>query len=455
MRQCFEQHRAISLTEPHLSELHALQAEAQQHFLQTQPYCLQSKKTTSSSIEHLLQRNYGLQLTPCTYDSLDSVFHCSIENRNTAMFVLLNGWYLYRHSALTIFPDGVVAGSLRAALKQFPEWVLPHLKETEYVLNNDMVTLNKALFYDGFFIYVPDNVIADSPLQMVNLVRTTNPLLIPNRDIVILGKNASLKMAHCHDTIQHGKTLIDDVTHIHLGDGASLHYYKIENKEHDSLLFDHVFVEQGAGSRLYSGTLTFNAGHAQNYLSTNLRGPHAEARLNGLYLVDKKQQIQNHVFVNHIAPDCKSHQLYKGIADEEATASFHGHILVNEHATRTEAYQSSKNITLTNTAHVTTQPFLEIYTDDVQCSHGATIGQLNDDALFYLRSRGICEYHARMLLMHAFTKEITDTIDIHSLRDAMTELVEKRLRGELQSCQNCILCCNDKKELPWQMDIKI
>ena len=170
--------------------------------------------------------------------------------------------------------------------------------------------------------------------------------------------------------------------------------------------------------------------------------------------MDKNQHVDNQVFIDHAVPDCTSNELFKGILDDHATAVFNGHILVRKDAQRTNAYQTNRNILLTDKATVNAKPFLEIYADDVKCSHGATVGQLDDNALFYIKSRGISEYNARLLLMYAFAAEVINEITIQPLKDRMDDLVKKRLRGELAVCDQCVLHCKHQ-EKKYEFDIDI
>jgi Fe-S cluster assembly protein SufD len=215
----------------------------------------------------------------------------------------------------------------------------------------------------------------------------------------------------------------------------------MENKSAESVLTNQIQVHQKTNSQFYSNIITFNAGKVNNFLHVHLNEPFADAQLNGLYLVDKQQAICNEVKVYHHAPDCTSRQLYKGIVDDKAHATFNGHIVVQQDAQRTVAFQINKNIALTDDAHVYTQPFLEIYADDVKCSHGATVGQLDENALFYLRSRGICQKNARMLLMFAFANEVAQTVEIEALSERLSQMIQQRLKGELHVCSQCALHC--------------
>ena len=211
-------------------------------------------------------------------------------------------------------------------------------------------------------------------------------------------------------------------------------------------------MNQQAHTLFHSHAITFNAGFVGNDIHINLNEPFAEANLYGLYLVDKSQRCDNRITVAHRAADCKSRQLYKGIMDDEAEASFLGHVVVKPDAQRTVALQTNRNILLTDKAKINTKPFLEIYADDVQCSHGATVGQLDDEALFYLRSRGIGERSARKLLMFAFANEVVQFVEIQGLRDRLGDMVQRRLNGELTICDQCLLHNAEHRDMIFPID---
>ncbi|HQI70669.1 MAG TPA: SufD family Fe-S cluster assembly protein [Bacteroidales bacterium] len=184
-----------------------------------------------------------------------------------------------------------------------------------------------------------------------------------------------------------------------------------------------------------------------------MAGSGSEAKVYGLYLMDREQHVDNQVYVDHQVPETLSYEQFKGIIDENASAVFNGHIHVCPDAQKTEAYQSNKNILLTDTARVTTKPFLEIYADDVKCSHGATVGQLDPEAMFYLKSRGICDRNAKMLLMYAFAGEIANKINIEVLRNRIDAMIVKRLKGELSICDQCVLHCKENEMINFKIDM--
>ena len=396
-------------------------------------------------------QRYHIQSTPDPYRPVKEYFQCQVSNMGSEMLPMLNGWYVHEGESLTTYPNGVIVGSLKAALQQYPELVKPFLNAQEDDAD-PLIVSNAQQFTDGVFLYIPDNVKVEKPFQIVSLVNSREDLLVQNRNLIHVGQNSEVSVIQCDDSTRYGKTFLNVVTEIQLAEHAQFHYYKTENKEAESLLFHHLYVNQQAHSLFHSNAITFNAGYVCNNIRINLNEPFAEANLYGLYLVDKNQHCDNRIRVVHHAPDCKSRQLYKGIMDDEAQAGFLGHVVVKPDAQRTVALQTNRNILLTDKAKINTKPFLEIYADDVQCSHGATVGQLDDEALFYLRSRGIALRTARKLLMFAFANEVVQFVEIQALRDRLSDMVQRRLNGELTICDQCLLHNAEHSDMIFPID---
>lgn len=389
---------------------------------------------------------------PYTYDLVPSdehvdirkIFQCEIHNFETYLFTQLNGWYVWEKSPLSTLPEGAYVGSMQAARLQFPELFEKHYGKYANIETGALEALNTAFAMDGIFVYVPDGVEVKKPIQMVNIVNEEEDLFLQPRNLVIIGKNAKLTLVHCDDSILHKNNFTNAVTEVVVGENAEIDHYKLQNKDDDCTLINNNYFHLSDYSRLTSNTLTFNGGLIRNETRVTIDGSKAEANIYGLYLMDRNQHVDNRVFVDHAKPDSYSNELFKGIIDENASAAFNGHILVRRDAQKTLAYQSNRNITLTDTARIDTNPFLEIYADDVKCSHGATVGQLDTDALFYLRTRGICERNARMLLMYAFAAEIAMKMTLPELRERTEDMIERRLKGELSICDQCVLHCRDE-----------
>ncbi len=395
---------------------------------------------------------YTTQAEPCPYRPIEEVFKCQIWNLETVTLPMLNGWFVHDQKPLITLDNGVVIGSLKVAIQRYPEIIERCHNAFQQAEKDELTLLNEQQYTDGVFIYVPDNMRVQVPFQIISIVDAQSDLLVQNRHVVYVGKNAEMSLIQCDDSVRYAHTFLNVVTEVFMAENAQLHYYKTENKEKESLLFNHLYVHQEGHSHFLSNTITFNAGYIQNNIQVDLCEPFADVQLYGLYLVDKSQQCENRIKVHHRATDCTSHQLYKGIADDEAEAGFHGHVVVYPDAQRTAAFQTNRNIQLTDKARVNTTPFLEIYADDVQCSHGATVGQLDDEALFYLRSRGISAHNARKLLMFAFANEIVNVVEISALQERLGDMVQRRLNGELTICDQCMLSNADQRDFVFPID---
>ena len=230
---------------------------------------------------------------------------------------------------------------------------------------------------------------------------------------------------------------------LEIGEGATVELYRLQGPFTQAEHITDTNVAMQQGSTLRMCTVTLGGSHVRNNVVVRMKGEECTLEADGLYLIDHDQQCDNYIFVEHAMPRCHSRELYKGIIDDAARARFNGHVLVQDGAVKTEAYQTNRNILLTDKAHVDTRPFLEIYNDDVKCSHGSTIGQLDEQALFYLQTRGISHRTAITMLSYAFCDEVIRMIAPEGLREAVGDMVKKRLHGELApSCDECAIKCS-------------
>jgi Fe-S cluster assembly protein SufD len=410
-----------------------------------------------TNLKSFLEKTYDLEFEAQSGNEQDnSILQCEINQFDTDLFTQYNGKWIGEASQLRIYPNGTIVGSLSAAIQQYPQLMEPYFGKLANNSLHGLVALNTALFDEGYFIYVPDGVDHTRSLQMVNIINSKQNIFTNTRNLVILGKNARLRLVHCDDSMDFQHSFINNVTEIQLAEGSNMEYYKLQNKDDSTAIMTTTFVNQHRDSAFNSNTIVLNGGMVRNDTQVVLAGKGADAQVVGLFLMDRKQFVDNHVFIDHAVANCTSNQLFKGIVDEEARAVFNGHTLVRKDAQQTIAYQSNNNIQLTDTSKIDSHPFLEIYADDVKCSHGATVGQLKTNALFYLMQRGICERNARMLLMVAFVGQIVDRISLPNLRTSINELVRKRLKGELSSCEQCsIQCADPDKPLHFEIDMSL
>ncbi len=367
---------------------------------------------------------------------------CNIPNLDTKRLPLLNGSYNGEGKPLEILENGVIMGSLKEAMKQFPDLVKEYFGAYSSCNQNGFLALNTALAIEGIFIYIPKNVSMEQPLQILNVINSSRNLFIQTRNLIILEENSRLKLIQCDDSYNQQKSFSNHVTEIFVRENAFLEHCKLQNLNDESGLLNLNYWQLEQNAQMATYAVTLNGGLIRNHTDIALKGNRSNAQVNGLYLMDKNQKINNYVFIDHAVPDCQSKELFKGILDENAQGVFNGHILVRKNASGTQAFQNNKNLLLTSKSKIITKPFLEIYNDDVKCSHGAATGQLDENALFYLRSRGISEHMARTLLMQAFCDEVISKISIESLRNRLKNIIQKRLRGELSICEQCSLHCS-------------
>lgn len=408
-----------------------------------------------TDVDALTEDDYVHELkAPVVTENIEDIFQCDVHDFDTETISMLNGWYISKTGDLKTMPDGVVVGSIGAAMKAYPELFEKHYGKITGSESNGFVQINTAMMQDGVFIWVPDGVKTAKTLQIIKIINRKEQLFVQSRNLIILGKNSELSLMHCDDSIDHNASLVNTVTEFFVDENAHLELYKLQNLNDNSALINSTFIKQMANSTIKTNTLTFNCGLIRNSIHVKLDGQGAHADVLGLYLMDKEQHIDNQIRIDHNVPNCTSNELFKGILDDEASGVFNGYIYVARDAQQTNAYQNNNNIMLKSTATINTMPFLEIYADDVKCSHGATVGQLDQEAMFYIRSRGISADNARMLLLYAFAADIINEISIEPLRQRIDDMVKKRLRGELSVCDKCVLHCGTPdKEYHFDIDL--
>jgi FeS assembly protein SufD len=367
------------------------------------------------------------------------LFRCDIPNLNAHLVMLVNGFYF--GEKLTVLDNGVVFGSFAAASTQYPELFEKYYNKVADNAGEGLTALNTAFAQDGVFLYVPKGVVLDKTVQILNVLVSNEDILTQPRNLFIFEENSEAKVAVCHHTLSSNSFLANSVTEIFLEQNAAVEVVKMQNANNSSTLISNFYIHQGRQSRYTGNAVTLHGGLVRNNITANLNGEECENKLSGLYLVDKDQQVDSRTVVNHNVPRCFSNQLFKGVLDDNGVAAFNGMVYVARDAQKTEAYQSNRTLQLTDDAKVYTKPQLEIYADDVKCSHGATVGQPDTDQVFYMRARGIGEREATLLQMFGFAHEVIQHIGIEPLRDRIDELVNKRLRGELSRCNECEMHC--------------
>ncbi len=380
-------------------------------------------------------------LTPDVFDvDLKEVFSCDVPQFDTHLVIAINGWF-YESGNHSDLPKGVIIKSFKKAVTENSSLVEKYYGKLANAETDPLTALNTAFAQDGIFVYIPDNVILAKPIQIINLLRSNDDLYATQRNLIIAGNNSQSKVIFCDHTLTPQTFIANNVTEFVIGDDAMADIYTIQNHHNKAANLSGLYIRQGKNSQLVSNVISLHGGIIRNNLGILFNGEHSEAKVCGLALSDKNQHVDNFTTIDHTSPQCHSNQLYKNILDDSASGAFTGRINVAPHAVKTEAYQRNNNVLLTDTAKMNSKPQLVIDNDDVKCTHGATVGRINEEALFYLQARGIRESEARLMLMFAFAHEVLAEIKIETLRDRIDRLVDKRLRGEVSKCHLCAMDC--------------
>jgi len=346
--------------------------------------------------------------------------------------VVLNGQYQADLSD-KIHGDNIFVASLSAAMNRpaFQE----HFGKYISLEKDHFAALNTALFRDGLFIEVKNKAIIDKPIHIVHIVSSDQHLFIQPRHLFVVGANSELSIIESYLTAGKAtkgvaKVFVNNVAEVIVDKQAILQHYNIHTGNGDTSYVHHTEIMQRASSIYNNHKASFpGTGLLRTNLNVSLNGENIESHLFGLYLAGGRQLVDNHTVVDHLKPNCHSNELYKGVMKDEAVAVFNGKIMVRKDAQKTNAFQKNNNLMLSKKAVVDSKPQLEIFADDVKCSHGSTIGQFNDDALFYLRARGIGEEKAKALLIHAFAYDVTEKIPLPAVQAYINELIEEGLNG--------------------------
>ncbi len=396
-----------------------------------------------TNLDTFFRHDYKSYLMPLKDDFMKAEeFRCDVAALDTHGVVLMNGFYPTINEKLRQLPGGAWVGSLNEAAGKFGDMIREHYGKYAKSTSDGLVHLNTAMASDGVFMYVPAGTVMKKPVQVVNLVYSNEDIFNQHRNLVIVEKNAEVLLLICDHTLSPQKFLTNAVTELYVGENSRFDLIRVQNEHNNACKITHTFIHQERNSRVLSNNITLHGGLVRNSTYHYLGGEGAECNSCGLFLADKWQHVDNFVNVEHAVPNCTSNQLFKGVLDDMSTGAFNGRIFVARNAQGTLAYQKSNNILLTDEAKMDAKPQLEIYADDVKCSHGATVGQINEEALFYLRSRGISKKEARLMLMFGFAHEVIKNINIEALQERMDSLVMQRLRGELSRCATCMVKCS-------------
>ena len=394
-----------------------------------------------TDMQQLFAPDYGLNLSrlKIPVDPYEA-FRCDVPNLSTSLFFMVNDMFYGGHAQ----KENMTIGSMR----DYPEIVSKYYAKLAKTGDDGVTALNTMLAQDGLLVYVPRGVKVDRAIQVINILKATPQnaqrqvpdLMVNRRVLIILEEGAEIKMLFCDHAADDRRFLATQVIEAYVGENASLDLYCLEETHYKNVRVSNVYIDQQRNSRVNHNVITLHNGTTRNKLDLTFSGEGAECECYGCVIADKEQHVDNNTLITHKVPHCTSNELYKYVLDDKSTGAFAGRVLVEHGAQKTASQMTNQNLTATKEARMYTQPMLEIYADDVKCAHGSTVGQLNDQALFYMRQRGISEREARTLLMQAFIGEVIDLIELEPLRNRLHYLVEKRFRGEFSKCKGCKMC---------------
>jgi Fe-S cluster assembly protein SufD len=348
--------------------------------------------------------------------------------------VFVNGHYCAELSTRPAFKDGIKVGSLAAALVGDSAFIEKHLGRYLHSEENAFGALNNAFFQDGGFVFVPSGKSLEDPVQML-FISTSNEAGAAThpRNLIIAERGARLTVVESYLSLASAPTLTNAVTEFALGDDSIVEHCKFQDESRESFHIAALPSHLGRNANFYSHSIVTGAKLSRNNIRTTLDGEGIECVLNGVYLTSDDQLADHYMIVDHAKPHCASHEYFNGILAGKSKGVFHGRILVRPGAQKTDAKQTNKNLLLSDDASADAKPQLEIYADDVKCTHGATVGQLNDESIYYLRTRGIGLETARRMLIHAFAGEIIDRVKHDALREELDKLLWDRLEQNEQA----------------------
>ena len=381
------------------------------------------------------------------YTSLNAIlkndFSVFPKNENTVQYSDVKKYYLHEVDTYkVVFVDGVFSSFLSSTTHEGLDVCLmasaltkPKYKMVidEYfnkIANKDesLTSLNTAFAFEGAYINIPRNKVADKPIEIINFsTGSESALLVQPRNLIIVGENAHVQIIERHQSLNENPVLTNSVTEIFAQKRAIVDFYKIQNDNLEASLIDNTYIAQKEQSHVSVHTFSFGGNLTRNNLNFYHQGEHIDSTLKGITIIEGKQHVDHYTLVQHATPNCESHQNYKTILDDKATGVFNGKIYVEKEAQKTNAFQQNNNILLSDKASVNAKPQLEIFADDVKCSHGCTIGQLDEKAMFYMQSRGIPAKEAKALLMYAFTNEVIESVKIPALKARITKIIAQKL----------------------------
>jgi len=409
------------------SDLHNVRTEALKNFENKGFPTKKEEAWKYTSLNAVLKNDFSVfpkQDSAINYPDVKNYF---LHEVDTFKLVFIDGVFSSFLSSTTHDGQDICLMSSALTKPKYKEIIDTYFNK---IANTDdsLTSLNTAFANEGAYINIPKSKIADKPIEIMYFTTGNEAaLMVQPRNLIIVGENAQVQIIEKHQSLNGNPVLTNSVTEIFVQERAIVDYYKIQNDVQTANLVDNTYIAQKGKSNASVHTFSFGGNITRNNLNFYHQGEHIESTLKGITLIGDKQLVDHYTLVRHATPNCESHQNYKGIFDGNATGVFNGKIYVEKEAQKTDAFQQNNNILISEKATINAKPQLEIFADDVKCSHGCTVGQLDESAMFYMQSRGIPKKEAKALLMYAFSNEVIESIKIPELKARITKLIASKL----------------------------
>lgn len=408
------------------SPLHDIRAKAIKNFENAGFPSKKEEAWKYTSLNSLLKNDYSIFPSKENTLELKDVKKYFLHEIDTHKVVFIDGVYSSFLSQTT--HEKVDVCLLSSALTKDKYKTIIDAYFNKATKEESLASLNTAFTKEGAFIHISKNIEADKPIEIINFTtgKETATFLQP-RNLIIVQENAHVQIIERHQSLTENASFTNSVTEIFAEKRAYVDYYKIQNDKENASLIDSTYIEQERESICSVHTFSFGGKITRNNLNFKQNGAHCDSILNGITIIEGKQHVDHNTLVHHVAENCESHQDYKGIFDGNATGVFNGKVYVEKEAQKLDAFQQNNNILISDKATINAKPQLEIFADDVRCSHGCTIGQLDEEAMFYMRSRGIGQKEARALLMYAFANNVLESVKIPELKSRINKLIANKI----------------------------
>ena len=409
------------------SDIHEIRTEAFQNF---EKLGFPSKKLEAwkyTSLNSILKEDYSIFPDKEKSITLAEVKKYFIHDIDTYKIVFIDGKYSSFLSETT--HDNIDVCLMSSALSKKKYKLVIENYFNKIAKQDNLTSLNTAFSKEGAYIHIPKNTEVEKPIQIINFTTgEESATMLQPRNLIVADKNAHVQIIERHQSLTSNAALTNVVTEIFADRHSTVDLYKIQNDNIAASLVDNTFVEQQSNSVVSVHTFSFGGNITRNNLNFFQKGEHIDSILKGITIIEGKQHVDHHTLVHHIEPNCESHQDYKGIYDERSTGVFNGKVIVEKEAQKTNAYQKNNNILMNNKSTINAKPQLEIFADDVKCSHGCTIGQLDEQALFYMQQRGIPKKEAKALLMYAFANTVLESVKVLEVKERIMKLIATKLK---------------------------